>query len=32
MLAITVEGVDRANSEQGRGHTTKLLMHPNHPG
>jgi curved DNA-binding protein CbpA len=28
MLAITVEGVDRANSEQRRETTTKLLTHP----
>jgi curved DNA-binding protein CbpA len=29
-LAITVEGVDRANSEQRRETTTKLLTHENH--
>jgi len=32
MLAITVEGVDRTNSEPGREATTRLLMHPNHTG
>ena len=33
MLAITVQGVDRANSEQRRETApTKLLTHPNHPG
>jgi curved DNA-binding protein CbpA len=31
MLAITVEGVDRTNSEPRR-ETTKLLTHPNHTG
>ena len=31
MLAITVEGVDRTNSEHRR-ETTKLLTHPNHTG
>jgi hypothetical protein len=30
MLAITVEGVDRANSEHRRETNTKLLAHPNH--
>ena len=30
MLAITVEGVDRANSEHRRETNTKLLTHPNH--
>jgi curved DNA-binding protein CbpA len=30
MLAITVEGVDRANSEHRRETTTKLLTDPNH--
>ena len=32
MLAITVEGVDQANSERRRESTTKLLTHPNHTG
>jgi curved DNA-binding protein CbpA len=32
MLAITVEGVDRANSEHGREATTRSLPHPNHTG
>jgi curved DNA-binding protein CbpA len=32
MLAITVEGVDRKNSEHGREATTRLLRHPNHRG
>jgi curved DNA-binding protein CbpA len=32
MLAITVEGVDRANSENSREATTKLLTHPNPTG
>jgi len=32
MLAITVEGVDRANSEYRRETTTKLLTHPDHTG
>jgi curved DNA-binding protein CbpA len=32
MLAITVEGVDRTNSEPRRETTTKLLTHPNHTG
>jgi curved DNA-binding protein CbpA len=31
-LAITVEGVDRANSEHRRETTTKLLTDPNHTG
>jgi len=31
-LAITVEGVDRANSEQRNQISTKLLAHPNHAG
>src|SRR5258706_3818723 len=31
-LAITVEGVDRANSEHRREGATKLLTHPNHTG
>jgi curved DNA-binding protein CbpA len=31
-VAITVEGVDRTNSEQGREATTGLLTHPNHTG
>ena len=31
-LAITVEGVDRANSEHHRKTTTKLLMDQNHTG
>jgi len=31
-LAITIEGVDRANSELRRETTTKLLTHPNHTG
>jgi hypothetical protein len=31
LLAITVEGVDRTNSEHRR-ETTKLLTHPNHTG
>ena len=31
-LAITVEGVDRANSEHGREATTRSLPHPNHTG
>jgi curved DNA-binding protein CbpA len=29
-LAITIEGVDRANSKHHSKNTTKLLMHPNH--
>ena len=32
MLAITVEGVDRANFEHRREGATKLLTHPNHTG
>ena len=32
MLAITVEGVDRTNSEPGREAATRLLTHPNHTG
>ena len=32
MLAITVEGVDRANSEHRRETTTKLLTHPKRTG
>ena len=32
MFAITVEGVDRANSKHLRETTTKLLTHPNHTG
>jgi hypothetical protein len=32
MFAITVEGVDRANSEHGREGTTRLLTHPNDTG
>ena len=31
-FAITVEGVDRTNSEHGREGTTRLLTHPNHTG
>ena len=31
-FAITAEGVDRANSENGRRTTTKLLTHPNRSG
>jgi len=31
-LAITVEGVDRTNSEHGREGPTRLLTHPNHTG
>jgi curved DNA-binding protein CbpA len=31
-LAITVEGVDRANSEHRRETTTRLLTHPDHKG
>jgi hypothetical protein len=31
-LAVTVEGVDRTNSEHGREGTTRLLTHPNHTG
>ena len=32
MLAITVEGVDHANSKNSRDTTTKLLTHPNRTG
>jgi curved DNA-binding protein CbpA len=32
MFAITVEGVDHANSNHRRENTTKLLTHPNHTG
>ena len=32
MLAITVEGVDHANSKHRRDSTTKLLTHPNQAG
>jgi len=32
MLAITIEGVDRTNSEPGREATTRLLAHRNHTG
>ena len=31
-LAITVEGVDRTNSDHRREITTKFLAHPNHTG
>jgi hypothetical protein len=31
-LAITVEGVDRANSEHRRETTTRLMTHPDHTG
>jgi hypothetical protein len=31
-LAITVEGVDRTNSERRHETTTKLLTHPNQTG
>jgi hypothetical protein len=32
MVAITVEGVDRANSERHRDGATKLLTHPSNTG
>jgi hypothetical protein len=32
MLAITVEDVDRNNSEPGREAAARLLTHPNHRG